>query len=263
MRSSTPRSDPLHPAYVRQPCQEVDKCGGNMGAQRLRVLCVQNNSSYYFAVFFLKNKLVSYRLIGVKRKTVEPSGRWHHMWQNQLINQLINRLKQNSSFWNVIIGFSCIYLHFSLLNQNTPDPEAVSRGNRDGSQRALYGLKGPGGQSANNTGPVGFVEKLKTIAGPCESLCGEVLCGWSACENHGGFTHSIQGFDPLKEMATRTCTHTHSTNKQEKREGTEGRRPMHCKNPPPKTEDYVATLQDTIFSVFYFIVEVSLCWSEA
>lgn len=58
--------------------------------------------------------------------------------------------------------------------------------------------------------------KLKTIAGPCESLCGEAYVADLHVKNMGA-SHTQQGFDPLKEMDTRTCTHT--TNKRGRREG--------------------------------------------
>lgn len=64
-------------------------------------------------------------------------------------------------------------------------PQAVSRVNSRGSQRALYLQKGAGGQSANYTGQVGFVEKLKTIAGPCERPCGEAYVADLHVKNTG------------------------------------------------------------------------------
>lgn len=70
---------------------------------------------------------------------------------------------------------------------------------------------------------VGFVEKLKTIAGPCESLCGEAYVADLHVKNTGAsHTHYKKALTLSKKWIhahEHTHTLTHSNNKQEEREG--------------------------------------------
>lgn len=117
---------------------------------------------------------------------------------------------------------------FPAVLSQREGPRVVGRVN---SRAALCPLKGAGGQAATHTGQVGFVLKLKTIAGPCECLCGAAYGADLHVKNMGAphthrppHRHSMQGFDPLKEMDTLTCTHTYThASSAYKRRGRVGR----------------------------------------
>lgn len=129
-------------------------------------------------------------------------------------------------------------------NQNKQDPLAISRVNSHSRQWALYLQKGAGGQSASYTGQVGSVERLKTIAGPCESLCGEACVADLHVNNRGAsHTHYTRLWPSQRNGYTHMCTHIHThtqtTNKRRGRGRREGVK-AHCKKTARRTKDFIS-----------------------